>query len=337
MGPAKHTGNYTGCPAGVNCHWRRALETGQWPRKDTPWRASSAFSSRTFDKAGGVWYSFSRVLLIFHDNGCACRISCVLGSRAVQRVRNDSAGQSRLPVRSYARPPIGLPEGNMALLLRDQVYQSIKSDILSGRYHLGERLLVDELATEYQVSKTPAREALSTLQNEGLITIISRVGYFVAHMTVKEAQDLFDLRLILETASAEMAARKATEQDLSYLENVSCTYVLGDVNSHLQYLKDNREFHYRLALATGNNSLAEAVGSVLDQMHSLLFLEARLFDRAEQFQDEHHQLVQALRNRDSEESKRAMVEAIENSRRAMLDAIMRGARLPISSSSSIGS
>lgn len=241
-----------------------------------------------------------------------------------------------MPVRSYVRPPVGLTEGNMALLLREQVYQSIKSDILSGLYRMGERLPVDKLATDYQVSKTPVREALNTLQNEGLITIVPRVGYFVSHMTVKEAQDLFDLRLILETASAEMAATKATEQDLSYLENVSCTYVSGDVNSHLQYLKDNRDFHYGLALATDNNRLAEAVGSVLDQMHGLLFLEARLFDRAEQFEDEHHQLVQALRNRDCEEAKRTMIEAIENSRRAMLDAIMHGARLPISSRSSIG-
>jgi len=224
----------------------------------------------------------------------------------------------------------------MALLLREQAYHSIKSDILSGQYRMGERLPVDKLATEYQVSKTPVREALNTLQSEGLITVVPRVGYFVSHMTVKEAQDLFDLRLILETASAEMAARTAKEEDFRYLENVSCAYVLGDESSHLQYLKNNREFHHRLALATGNNRLAEAVGSVLDQMHGLLFLEARLFDRAEQFEDEHRRLVQALRNRDCEEAKRTMLVAIEDSRRAILDAIMHGARLPISSRSSIG-
>jgi len=223
----------------------------------------------------------------------------------------------------------------MGMLLRDQVHEGIRSDILSGLYRMGERLPVDKLAQEYQVSKTPVREALNTLQNEGLVTIVPRVGYFVSHMTVKDAQDLFELRLILETASAEMAARNITEEELRGLEGVQCTYVSGDTDSYWKYLKDNREFHYRVALATGNSRLAEAVGNVLDQMQGLLFLEARLYDRAEQFQDEHRQLIEALRNRDCKETVRIATEAIENARRAMLDAIMHGARLPIDSSNSV--
>ena len=150
------------------------------------------------------------------------------------------------------------------MLLRERVYRSIKNDILSGVYHMGERLPVAELANEYGVSKTPVREALNTLQNEGLVTITPRVGYFVAHTTVKDAQDLFDLRLILERASAEVAARNITEQDLRYLENVAGAYVSGDIDSYWQYLTDNRDFHYRVALATGNRRLAESVGNLLD-------------------------------------------------------------------------
>mgnify|MGYP001076259628 CR=1 FL=1 len=220
----------------------------------------------------------------------------------------------------------------MTMLLRDQVHKRIRNDILSGLYRMGERLPVDKLAQECQVSKTPVREALNTLQNDGLVTIIPRVGYFVSHMTVKDAQDLFELRLILETASAEMAARNITEEQLRGLESVQSTYVSGDTDSYWKYLKDNREFHYRIALATGNSRLAEAVGNVLDQMQGLLFFEARLYDRAEQFQDEHRHLIQSLRNRDCEGTVEIAREAIENSRRAMLDAIMHGARLPIDSS-----
>ena len=215
------------------------------------------------------------------------------------------------------------------MLLRERVYNRIKNDILSGVYRMGDKLPVDKLAEEYQVSKTPVREALNTLQNEGLVEIVPRVGYFVAHMTVKEVQDLFELRLILEGASAEMAARSITEDELQYLGNMRCAYVSGDIDSYWQYLKDNREFHYRVALATGNERLAEAVGNVLDQMQGLLLLEAHLYDRADQFTDEHRQLVAALRKRDGKLARKVMTEAIENTRRLMLEAIMSGANLPI--------
>nr|MBC7246028.1 GntR family transcriptional regulator [Chloroflexota bacterium] len=206
------------------------------------------------------------------------------------------------------------------MLLREQVYSKIKEDILGGVYRMGNKLPVDELAKRYKVSKTPIREALTLLQHEGLVEAVPRAGYFVSYMTLKDLQNLFGLRLILEAAAAELAAQNITPEQLDALEHILCTYVPGDMDSCYQYLKDNREFHYRVALASGNEKLAEAVANVLDQMQGILLLEARLFDRAVQFDREHKQLVQALRQRDSELAKKLMTEAIENTRRAMLNA-----------------
>lgn len=213
--------------------------------------------------------------------------------------------------------------------LKEQVYRQIKNDIITGILEPGQQLAVDALANKYQVSKTPVREALSTLQQEGLVEIVARVGYFVSQVTVKDIQDIFALRLIIEGASAEMAAQSITEEELLYLEGMHCTYVSGDIDSYRQFLKENREFHCTVALATRNKWLAEEVGRLLDQMQRLLFLRLDLRDRADEMVEEHRQLVAALRRRDGALARKTMMDAIENAREAVLEAIMHGVRLPI--------
>ena len=179
--------------------------------------------------------------------------------------------------------------------LREQVYQETKNDIITGVHGAGEKLSLDHLAEKYQVSKTPIREALHALQHEGLVDIIPRVGYFVSQMTIKDVQDIFELRLIIESASAEMAARNITDEEVTYLENMHTSYVSGDIDSYWEYLEENREFHYRVALATRNKWLAEVVGRLLDQMQRLLFLRLDLRDCADEMVEEHRQLVAALK------------------------------------------
>ena len=217
----------------------------------------------------------------------------------------------------------------MSELLREQVYQELKADILAGLYGVGERLSVDELARKHKVSKTPVKEALNALQREDLVHIIPRVGYFVSQLTVKDIQDIFELRLIVEAASAEMAAQTITEEELLHLENMHGGYVSGDHDSYEQYLQENREFHCRVARATRNKWLAEVVGRLLDQMQRLLLLRLDLRDCADEMVGEHRQLVAALRSGDGALAKKRMVDAIGNARQAVLEAIMNGARCPI--------
>lgn len=200
---------------------------------------------------------------------------------------------------------------------------------------MGDRLPVRDLAEQYGVSKTPVREALGALQHEGLVEILPRVGYFVSHMTVEEVHNLFQLRLILEGASAELAAKHITEQELLELEKIPCSWVTGDVDSYLQYLEDNREFHCRVAMATRNKHLADLIRGLLDKMQGLLLWELELRNRPEEFADEHRQLLVALREHDGVLARQVMEEAIETTREALLQAVMEGLRLPIVSRGSV--
>jgi DNA-binding GntR family transcriptional regulator len=220
------------------------------------------------------------------------------------------------------------------MLARERVYRAIKKDVLSGVHRMGERLPVDELAEQYGVSKTPVREALSALEHEGLVDIVPRVGYFVAQMTVGEVRNLFQIRRILEGASAEIASQTITEVELSALAEIPCNWDTGDIDSYLQYLEDNKEFHCRVAMATRNQHLAELVSSILDQMQGLLLWELELRNRPEEFADEHQQLLNALRRRDGVTARKAMEAAIHSSQQTLLEAVVGGLDLPIVSADS---
>ena len=88
------------------------------------------------------------------------------------------------------------------LSIRDQVYESVKEDILASRYTPGEELQIDTLATEYGVSTTPIREALLRLTNVGLVVLNPNKGARVAPIDIAHTQYIFELRLLLETYAA---------------------------------------------------------------------------------------------------------------------------------------
>ena len=141
---------------------------------------------------------------------------------------------------------------------RDVAYASLKQEIMSGALLPGEQLFPAELADALDMSRTPVRDALNALQHDGLVEILPRRGYFVSRVTVRDVEEVFDLRLILETASAERATRRIAEGEIERLASLSRRFVSGDVDSYRAYLGENREFHLAVAAATGNRLLHEA-------------------------------------------------------------------------------
>lgn len=213
----------------------------------------------------------------------------------------------------------------MSELLRGKVYQKIKRDILSGVYQPGEQLSANQLADHYQVSATPVREALNALEQEDFIEVIPRVGFFVARITIKDIRDMFEYRIILEGASAEMAARSITEEELNYIARISSDYEIGNNESYLEYLENNREFHLSIAKASRNKFLAQAVAMMLDQTQRLVFIGIGSAQHTDEILQAHPRLVQALREGDAEVARAIMIEGILAARNAAIEQIINGA------------
>lgn len=217
----------------------------------------------------------------------------------------------------------------MPELLRDQIYQNIKRDILSGVYQPGEQLSANQLAEQYQLSSTPVREALNALEQEGFIDAFPRVGFFVARITIKDIRDMFEYRIILEGASAEMAARYINDEELEYITKIPSDYIMGNNESYLEYLNNNREFHVSVAKASHNQYIAKAVAMMLDQTQRLVFIGIGSAQHTDEILNAHPRLVRALGERDASAARNIMIEGILAARDAAIEQIIRGTSVPV--------
>ncbi|MGD8752111.1 MAG: GntR family transcriptional regulator, partial [Anaerolineales bacterium] len=129
---------------------------------------------------------------------------------------------------------------------KHRIHKELRRAIIMGHYRPGERVNVDTLAESYNTSVTPVRDALQMLSQEGLVTIKPRSGYYVTRITLKEINDLFDLRMILEIAAVERAVSRINQDQISELKSIHAGYTGDDDESYDRYTDENRRFHYLL-------------------------------------------------------------------------------------------
>jgi len=92
---------------------------------------------------------------------------------------------------------------------KHNIYKKIRTDIITGKKKPGDRLSVDQLKEEFGTSVTPVRDALQMLSQEDLIVIKPRSGYFITRITLKELNDMLDMREILEQAATRLSNQAA--------------------------------------------------------------------------------------------------------------------------------
>jgi DNA-binding GntR family transcriptional regulator len=220
--------------------------------------------------------------------------------------------------------------GEKTISLAEQAYQRLRQEIMACSLLPGQVVSERDLARGYEMSKTPVREALSQLCHDGLMQRLPGRGYVVAPITIKDIQDIFDLRLILELAAAERAAKEPSLEQIDILRKLSAVrYSLDDPESHKLFLKTNRSFHLALAEAAGNRRLIEELKDLLIEMDRLFHLGLRLRDSSEEMAQEHQEVIVALEIGDVEGVQDAIRRQIIASRDRIMEAIMQGELQPV--------
>jgi GntR family transcriptional regulator, rspAB operon transcriptional repressor len=194
----------------------------------------------------------------------------------------------------------------------------LRRSIIMGHRQPGSRLIVKEIAKNYNTSITPVRDALQMLSQEGLVTIKARSGYYVAALTLKELRDLLDLRRILELAAIEKAALRITPDQIEALRNVHAGYTGEDDASYERYTEENRKFHYLIAVASGNLALAESLGHLHDRLARFMVVQ-QIGERQIRM---HNRIIKALEEHDLEGARQAILNEVNPSQEAILDTVM---------------
>jgi GntR family transcriptional regulator, rspAB operon transcriptional repressor len=199
------------------------------------------------------------------------------------------------------------------------IYKKIRADIITGKKNPGERLSIDILKNNFGTSVTPVRDALQMLNQEDLITIKPRSGYYVARVSLKELTDMLELRQILELAAVELAANKINDQEIDSLEKVHAGYTNEDDESYSRYIEENRNFHYLIAEASGNHELALQIGHLHDRLARFTIIVRS----GKHMIDIHGHLLEHLKNHDPVKAKTALQKELDEARSAILDKIMK--------------
>jgi DNA-binding GntR family transcriptional regulator len=205
----------------------------------------------------------------------------------------------------------------------EDVYRSIKRDIITLRHRPGDALTEEALARRYGVSRVPVREAVHRLSQEGLVRAVPYRGYTVSQVSLREIADAFELRLLLEARAAELAAHRASDGDLARLaELASAEYVAHDRETYEEFLARNLEFHTALAEVTGNRRLARTLADLVESMQRYFFLGLEYGDFATEMREEHQELTRCLMGRDAEGAVACTRRQIEQSRTRILRALV---------------
>jgi DNA-binding GntR family transcriptional regulator len=186
---------------------------------------------------------------------------------------------------------------------QESVVDHIRNLILSRKFKPGDRLVQSDLADEFGVSRTPIREALHNLASEGLVSFSAYKGATVADFSLVELEEIYTVRIALESYAAYLAAQYITEEELQQMQGLlkqtEDAYQQAD---HLRMLQLNREFHAILYHASRQNRLYEMIINHLD----LSDMYRRLYFTVEHLYantiTEHQELLEILRRGDSEDA-----------------------------------
>jgi DNA-binding GntR family transcriptional regulator len=206
----------------------------------------------------------------------------------------------------------------------ERAYRNLKAGIVEGRYRPGESLSEVSLATEHGMSRTPIREGLARLWQEGYLERVVGHGYFVARVTVQQIHDTFDVRRLLEGAAAARAAELATDPDVERLRALA-RVAIGDGNDYRESETANVQFHLAIAACARNSLALELIERCLAQVDRFMSLGVNFGKFTENACEAHQQIVEAIARHDPAGARLRMEEHLDCGSRLMKDALLRGA------------
>ena len=212
------------------------------------------------------------------------------------------------------RPP---PEPEAVPQTRDRVYKQLRRDILRGRLKPGERLVERRLAAQLGASRTPVREALRSLQQEGLVYHSPHRGAVVAEVRDEDINEVYRIRAVLEGLAARMAAERIQPEQLArlpdLLEAIQQCAEAGDLDG---LDRAHQEFNDVIYRAADSPRLYRMITSLADYIGRVVRVGYGRPGRVAKAIAEHRQLVEAIRMRDGDLAERVAREHINKSRHA---------------------
>jgi DNA-binding GntR family transcriptional regulator len=209
--------------------------------------------------------------------------------------------------------------------MRERTYEALVELITSGELPSGAAIDERELTAQLESSRTPFREAIGALAKDGLVEIRPYRGFFVRQLTVDEANNLYELRKVLEAFAVRLAVHHISDADIAEIAAMLDAAIACLAASDMAgYARHDRAFHDRIAALSGNHALIESLARLGLQIQLCRVLANRDTAFAERATLERDEILLALRRRDADRASELMVAHIsdvQNSVMAQLAAL----------------
>jgi DNA-binding GntR family transcriptional regulator len=199
--------------------------------------------------------------------------------------------------------------------LSNRAYDAVKDAILSLQLRPGEFFSIGSLADQLDVSRTPVREALLLLEREGLVHLVPHKGAYIAQITRQDVEEIFELRILLESYAAGLACDRLVDSELERLEQLLKESKRAiDQHEYLTSSDLGRQIHDVLVQKAENSRLNLYLNDLDAHYTRIRRLSALMQGRLYKSHEQHVLILSALKARDPEGARQAMADHLSSVR-----------------------
>ncbi|WP_027405762.1 GntR family transcriptional regulator [Anaerovibrio sp. RM50] len=206
--------------------------------------------------------------------------------------------------------------------LREVVCETLRDAIRKGKLKPGERLMEIQLAEDLGVSRTPVREAIRKLELEGYVIMMPRRGTYVANLSIRDVNEVFEIRTSLDSLASGLAAERITEEELERLQRLLVAiggYI--EENDMDKIVECDTEFHDLLYQASRNSRLVGIIFNLREQLTRFRSTSMAFPGRLKATLEEHRRIVEAIAQGDVAEARAAAEYHMEKSEQTLLESM----------------
>lgn len=198
----------------------------------------------------------------------------------------------------------------------DEVYEQLKRDVAEFKLVPGDRFTENELSERLGVSRTPVRQALFRLQQEGFVEVLFRSGWRVLPFDFDQFEQLYDLRMVLETTAVHRICADDRRVDRALLSELAAIWLVPVAersSDTVQVAQWDEQFHCALVAAAGNKEMARVHRDVTDRIRIIRRLDFTKQVRIDATYEEHAKILKAVQRKRGEQAAMLLRAHIETS------------------------
>ncbi|WP_380180774.1 GntR family transcriptional regulator [Kalamiella sp. sgz302252] len=203
--------------------------------------------------------------------------------------------------------------------LNEQAWLALRHRLITLRYKPGDYLNTAQVMEDLAMGRTPVNQAIHRLATEGLLHIIPRKGIMVAPLSIDDALELIEVRLVNEGLCLELASQKANEAQIGQLRELNQQIAAaGEARDREKMMLLDREFHQALAEIAGNSRLTDILSVIHAQAQRFWAMTLSSVAHIDEVIAEHNEIIAALAAGDTQRAAEAARAHIYSFKRALL-------------------